>query len=323
MDSNKKSTASRTAIHEAVNEGYSDKQTSLLLYNNIPKEMKRFPNWLVRKGKIPYSPRTDQQGNKPENCGIYNLAYARVLGGKYEGLGFQFSKTPYTGIDIDHCIDDNGAFSELALQAFIDFNSYTEYSPSGKGIHIIVKGNVPRAVKNQYHGIEIYSEDRYFTVTGNKVPQSVDTIEPRQDTLDLYFNTFATDNGAIATIGELISLEPCSNWENVRGVIENARNYDKSGKFKALFDDGDISQYNGDHSSADMALLCILAYWTHGNAQLMHDVFCQSALAKRKKWQEGNSGKPLYYRELSIRKAIAFYKQEQIHKIRKAVFDVG
>lgn len=318
----KEKTASRTAIHETASEGYCDKQTSLLLYNNIPKEMKRFPNWLVRKGKIPYSPYTDQQGNKPEHCSIYSLAYARVLGGKYEGLGFQFSKTPYTGIDIDHCIDDNGAFSELALQAFIDFNSYTEFSPSGKGIHIIVKGHVPRAVKNQYHGIELYSEDRYFTVTGNKVPQSVDYIAKRQEALDLYYDTFKTSSGDVATIGNLISLEPRSNWENVRGVIENARNYDKSGKFKALFDDGDLSQYNGDHSSADMALLCILAYWTRCRAQLMHDVFCQSALAKRKKWQEGNSGKPLYYREMSIRKAIAFTENEELQRMRKAVSNI-
>lgn len=326
MNTEKEKTALCAATHKAVTNEEQENTpiTSSYLYDNFPMEIKQYPNWLVRKGKVPYSPLTGEQANKPVHCSSYSVAMSKVCNGEYDGLGFQFEGTPYTGIDIDHCINEKGEWSELALQAFIDFSSYTELSPSGTGIHIIVKGEIPAAVKNSRNGIEIYSTGRYFTMTGDKVIQSVPYVaNNRQNILDVYYDTFRSNTtGNIATIGDLISLEPRSNDFNIRAVIENARNFDNSGKFKALFDEGDLSLYNNDHSAADMALLVILAYWTKDRPQLMHDVFNQSALAQRKKWQEGNAGNPIYYRELSIRKAIAFNEQAQINRIRKAVSNI-
>ncbi len=50
--------------------------------------------------------------------------------------------------------------------------SYTEYSPSGKGLHILFKLNEPLSElgthrRNDELGIEMYDSGRYFTVTGN------------------------------------------------------------------------------------------------------------------------------------------------------------
>ncbi len=47
------------------------------------------------------------------------------------------------GIDLDHVIADNGSLSEEAEEIVTMLDSYTEYSPSGKGLHIFVKGDIP------------------------------------------------------------------------------------------------------------------------------------------------------------------------------------
>jgi len=49
-------------------------------------------------------------------------------------------------------------------------NSYAEISPSGRGVHIIAKGKTPAPLKRDR--IEMYSAERYFTVTGRVLEDS-------------------------------------------------------------------------------------------------------------------------------------------------------
>lgn len=44
------------------------------------------------------------------------------------------------------------------------FDSYTELSATGTGVHIIVKGEVPNRRKAE---IEVYSSKRFFTMSGH------------------------------------------------------------------------------------------------------------------------------------------------------------
>lgn len=62
---------------------------------------------------------------------------------------------------------------------------------------------------------------------------------------------------------------------------------------------GDLSDYNGDHSKADAALLSSLAFWTRKNAIRMAELFSLSALGQREKWTDRPD-----YRERSIKAAI-------------------
>ena len=281
-------------------------------YYNIPLEMRKYRNWLVRKGKIPYSPVTHKQGNSQSVCGTFKQAIDAFKTGQYDGLGFHFDGTPFTGIDLDHHVE-NGALDELAMQVFIECSSYTEYSPSGTGLHIIVKGDTPQSVKNSPLGFEMYSQGRYFTMTGNKVQgvPNCEYIPYRQDAIQTLFDTFSidsVDNGQ-TDAGEAlngISLEPVYLEIELLDVINRIKNSRQGDKFTKLFDEGDISDYGGDASRADAGLLSILYMWCRGDAQKMHDLFCLSALAKRDKWQVGNTGhNPMYYRVLTIRHVIA------------------
>ena len=48
------------------------------------------------------------------------------------------------GLDFDHVKDhETGEWDPEALKEIKSLNSYTEISPSGEGVHVIVKGMVP------------------------------------------------------------------------------------------------------------------------------------------------------------------------------------
>jgi len=97
------------------------------------------------------------------------LKYAKKEEGY--GIGFTFSEDgPFTGIDFDDCINEDGKITRWVSEIVQKAGSYTEISPSGNGLHIIGKGKIPNDFKNpitpEDKNIEIYDHDRFFTVTG-------------------------------------------------------------------------------------------------------------------------------------------------------------
>lgn len=67
---------------------------------------------------------------------------------------------------------------------------------------------------------------------------------------------------------------------------------------RALWE-GDLSAHGGDHSRADFALLCHLAFWTNRDAARMGRLFSRSKLGSRPKWNRAR------YQARSISRAIA------------------
>jgi putative DNA primase/helicase len=89
-------------------------------------------------------------------------AYASAA---YDGVGFVFSSgDPYAGVDLDCRDPETDVIAGWAAEIVGELDSYTELSPSGKGLHVLVRGKVPKALKLPH--IEMYSMSRYFTVTG-------------------------------------------------------------------------------------------------------------------------------------------------------------
>jgi putative DNA primase/helicase len=76
------------------------------------------------------------------------------------------SGDPYTGIDLDNCVDEDGEIALWALEIARYLDSYTELSATATGLHIIVRGDVPNRRKGN---VEVYSSKRFFTVTGHVV----------------------------------------------------------------------------------------------------------------------------------------------------------
>jgi primase-polymerase (primpol)-like protein len=71
----------------------------------IPKELKRRPQWVVHREKIPYSPKTGRRASSTDllTWGTFFEALEALNSGEYDGVGFVFcSADPYSGIDLVH-----------------------------------------------------------------------------------------------------------------------------------------------------------------------------------------------------------------------------
>jgi len=144
----------------------------------IPSELKKRRQWvnwryaLTDKGKWTKHPHDPQTGRKAKSTDLMTWsAFEEVLEayetGGYDGVGFVFcSGDPYAGVDLDKCRDsETGEIERWAADIVNGLDSYTELSPSGRGLHIILKGKVPAPLKLDH--IEMYSIERYFTITGH------------------------------------------------------------------------------------------------------------------------------------------------------------
>jgi len=98
------------------------------------------------------------------------------------GYAFQ-AHGPVVGIDLDDCFED-GSLADEAREIIERMHSYTEVSPSGNGIHILVEGELDQAMKNDERGVEMYDCDRFFTFTGNRFGETPGTIRPRQEQIE-------------------------------------------------------------------------------------------------------------------------------------------
>jgi putative DNA primase/helicase len=146
-----------------------------VMAESIPEELRIRPQWVVWKAvddkqdKVPYSPRNGRRASSTEllTWGTFEEALKAYENGEYAGVGFVFSTgDPYTGIDLDNCVDESGDLALWALEVVRYFDSYTELSATGTGLHIIVRGDTPNRRKGD---IEVYSSKRFFTVTGHVV----------------------------------------------------------------------------------------------------------------------------------------------------------
>ena len=157
-----------------------NKQLLLVKVESIPEELRARPQWVVWKAvgekpdKVPYSATTGRRASSTDllTWSTFQAAVEAYENSEYAGLGFVFSSAdPYAGIDLDNCVGGDGEIALWALEVVRYFDSYTELSATGTGLHIIVRGDVPNRRKGNVEG---YSSKRFFTVTGHVVEVSGD-----------------------------------------------------------------------------------------------------------------------------------------------------
>jgi len=147
----------------------------------FPSELTSKKQWLVWKyepngdrkpRKVPYYTngrrRTGTQGSDEDRAALatYDDAMSVAMSGEYTGLGFAFLPGDgLIGIDLDGITDDSERCDRA--QKIIDAcASYTEWSPSHNGVHIIATGETETFKSNQL-GIEVFSGRQFFTMTGD------------------------------------------------------------------------------------------------------------------------------------------------------------
>lgn len=244
--------------------------------------------------KVPYNPLTRQRANVADPATWVTYREAVALKWKYDGLCFALTKhDPYCGIDLDHCVE-NGVPNAWALQVIDRLASYTEFSPSGNGIRILVKAKLPPG-RRRNERIEMYDDARFLSITGNQIQPGPAIIQERQREINaLHAELFPKPKSEDTQRNRTFTptLED-------RELIERARQ--ASEKFDRAWS-GELTDWGGDHSRADLYLCGRLAYWTKGDAARMDRLFRQSALM-REKWntRHGHAS----YGELTITAALA------------------
>jgi putative DNA primase/helicase len=273
-----------------------------MMFSNLPDELKQRPQWVlwkkeVRNGKttkIPYQASGMKASPTNPNTWTSFEEVCKVYGkGLYSGIGYVFSADdPYTGVDLDECIV-NGQLTDEASCIIELLNSYTEYSQSKKGVHVILKAQKPGS-RNRKGTCEIYDRERFFVMIGDHLKETPRTIESRQMELNaLYDRMFKQEKRAA------ISL--MSDDE----ILERAQTAKSGGKFSALYN-GDIRAYANDRSAADLALCSMLAFWTKDPHQI-DQLFRRSGLM-RDKWER------LDYRERTIQKTLESVTEQYQNK---------
>lgn len=253
-------------------------------FHRIPDELKALVQWIVwryeesegkKPTKVPYSPlfKTHADVQKPATWATFDEAVAEFeqAKGQWNGIGFVFTRDDeYSGIDLDDTEGDQTAY-QRQLKIFEVFQSYTELSPSGTGIHIIVKGKVDRGRRRSK--IEIYPHERFFTMTGNVYRDL--PINEHGEALQLLYN----EMGGPADIHDNQTDQPEREDDaTVMSRMFEAVNGDKA---RDLYE-GRYDTYYESQSEADFALVDIIAFYTQNRFQIVR-IFHTSALGQRDK----------------------------------------
>lgn len=249
----------------------------------------------AQMAKTPKNPHTggNAKSNEPSTWADFDMAHEGFE--KFGGNGFGFELGGgYAGIDIDGCIDDSGQISDMAGKIIERMNSYTEKSPSGRGIHILCRVDDGFSLdgetgkNDRERGLEIYCDKHYFTVTGNVYGEEKPIENRTQELLVVYREYFVKPRQERAKK----QPENVSMWKNVRRVAGNETDNElldrmfnsKHGREIQALWNGDISGYESQ-SQADLAFVTYLVYWTGHNAWRVDSMFRQSRLM-RPKWDE-------------------------------------
>ena len=167
--------------------------------SNIPDTIRDIQQWICwreeeRDGKptkIPTKPydtsgSPNARSDEPSHWRDFDtaLTYHREGRTKTDGVGFVFStETEIVGVDLDSCRDsETGDLDGWAQDIVERLDSYTEVSPSGTGVHVLVTGQLPDG-RNRRGEIEMYDDGRFFTVTGEHVDGTPLDIHRRQDAI--------------------------------------------------------------------------------------------------------------------------------------------
>ena len=148
--------------------------------------------------------------------------------------------------------------------------TYKETSISENGLHIFAKGSIPKNINNQIDHFEMYKSNKCIAMTGNVVGDCKE-IQDNYYKLNIYYKKYALKETIREQIAYYKSID--SDVPDVEEILKII--YKTNRKGKELFNG---SYSTGDASKDDFQLLLVLNSFTHGNADLMLEIFLKSEL---------------------------------------------
>lgn len=224
----------------------------------------------------------------------------------FDGIGFMFTpESGIVGVDVDNCVEaDEGGdlrISKVGGRVIELLDSYTELSPSGSGIHVLVKAELAEALKDSKTGIEVYNKGRYFTVTGSLWSDFI-PVQERTDQLRQMVEGVRKAKAAPPKNGNGNGHHSPVIALTIDDRLKKAFAAQNGQSIARLFH-GDTSDYNGDDSAADLALCSKLAFWCENRTDVLDSMFRQSRLM-RDKWDVKHSSDGSTYGQMTLSKAL-------------------
>ncbi len=268
-------------------------------FAGIPEVLQEHQQWVVWKyqhvedeiKKPPFTPQTGRRASvtKPSTWGSFTDAQRAYATGQFAGVGFVLT-TGIIGIDIDHCIEEDTISDEASLLA-ATLHTYTELSPSGTGLHLLMEGSLPGHYRRK-GTVEMYQAGRYLTVTGQSVQDTPLPLSKDHDTLEAVYHLIfsqpeQTENTVVGVAHRAEGRSPFSRTD--AAVLEKAYTAKNGANFRRYYE-GDYSLWEGkgarhrSHSEADFTLVLMLIYWTNNDTAQVDRLFRQSGLM-REKWE--------------------------------------
>jgi hypothetical protein len=142
-------------------------------FDVMPAELRALPRWVLWKGpKVPYCAtltNSTASVTGPDTWAPFPAAQTAFEEGGYSGVGFVLNGDGIVGVDLDKCAPDGVPSSDsMDLMQRIGCQ-YIELSPSGTGLRGFGYGDNIKGRRGVLDGlnVELYSSQRYLTVTGH------------------------------------------------------------------------------------------------------------------------------------------------------------
>jgi len=264
------------------------------------EHMRELPAWVAwrhtrvggRKVKMPYvAAKTPWRAGEP---GL-SLERAQRLKGEQnlDGIGLILSReTGVVGIDLDwkDLGTAPGELPEAARKLIERFDSYAEWSPSGMGAHILIRGRLPADSRHRtrWRGIdiEVYDDKRYFTVTDRVILDR--PLAKRQEVLEGMYRAWLKPQPAPAPPPAAGGFD-----EGDEALLERAFRARNGRELRVLWEGGRLPRHASE-SEADLALAGMLAFWTGPDLERLVRLMYRSH-RRRPKWEE-RRGETTYLR---------------------------
>lgn len=235
-------------------------QRRWVCWKGVPTTRKDGTVELSKQPRQPARPSVLASSTNETTWGTLAQALTAYGDGHASGIGFVLGDG-IMGIDLDDVRDPETGTLKPAAQMIVDrLGTYTEVSPSGTGVHLLLHGSVPEGRKRRVDGItvEVYAKGRYFTVTGNRHPGTPLEVVAADDSRMAEVMRLREEEPRPVPARSAISVStvsPCSPTDV--DVVEVGHRVCKG--FAALWG-GDSSRHAGDESAADQGLANHLAW---------------------------------------------------------------
>ena len=287
------------------------------LFDSIPSILKEARIWSVwsyqyvdtRWTKIPFSARLSSPSVEEASRNTSRVPWwpraksndtstwaswddACAVAQDFDGIGIMVCKG-ICGVDLDKCVEPDGTLHAWAAKVISDLDSYTELSPSGRGIRILTLAGKP-GDRCRSGSFEIYTNTRFLTLTGHVIHHR--PVQARKRQVAALYNSLFENSSTLDPVEKVADrVRGCGPKQPERSRRPYTRGAEE--RFRALWA-GDMSDYDDDHSRADLALCRFLAQSCDFDPARIDALFRASVLM-RPKWDRAD------YRASTLDKAVA------------------